>query len=77
VGKPKKYWIGMAPKKCDGCHLEIPSTVGTIFYDAKHPMLGQWGFFCIYCFVRYNLSLGSGFGQQYTLEADGWVKTKG
>jgi hypothetical protein len=68
-----KYWLSPVPTKCDLCHGPVAGR----FYDAK-TALGPWGIVCPHCFKASGHSLGTGRGQEYTLQNDGkWLKTGG
>ena len=70
--KPRRYWVGEAPVRCDACSGPIIDE----FSDASNG--GIWGCFCPRCVVKYRLSFGLGRGQQYTKQSDDkWLKTKG
>lgn len=72
--KTIKRWLGSTPEVCDTCNKPI---VGK-FYDAKTKK-GPWANMCHKCFTAGPGfgKLGVGLGQEYTVQADGWVKTGG
>lgn len=50
------------PKECNFCNCRIVNK----FYDAKIPSL-SWANLCPECFKGLECSLGTGLGQEYTL----------
>lgn len=69
-----KYWMSTPPSFCDTCNAPIVSK----FYDAKTEM-GPWACMCPECQVKGpGLNrVGTGKGQEYTLQDGKWVKTGG
>lgn len=72
-----KFYAGSV-ETCDWCHALFTSEVGEKMYDAKS-QIGPWGNFCSKCFKDCTRGqLGTGYGQEYTRQADDkWLKTGG
>jgi len=60
VDKPKKYWCGPIPKKCDICG-EILTDV---WIDGR-TIYGPWADMCRTCHGRIGCGVGVGNGQMY------------
>jgi len=58
--KPKKYWMGSTPDKCDICHTPLT----TVFIDGR-TRLGYWAIMCPTCHRHHGSGLGTGCGQKY------------
>lgn len=71
---------GYPPSTCDVCSEPISHQAGTRVYDAV-VSTGRgrgWAWCCSECFRSGSGSLGTGRGQEYTLELSGkWFKTAG
>ena len=64
-----KQWTGAAPAICDLCHQPIT----TAFVDGKVKG-GGWALMCPRCHQRAGIGLGTGKGQQYHKQPNGWLK---
>lgn len=68
-----KYWIGIAPTKCDITGLPVIDT----FIDGA-TIHGPWGFMIPETHKTFGRGLGTGKGQRYEKQSDGrWIKTEG
>ena len=66
-------WTNPPPAHCDLCGLALV----TQFIDGKTDR-GPWGCLCPTCHREHGCGLGTGRGQEYTLNTAGeWVKTAG
>ena len=72
-----KYYAGSV-STCNWCSTPFAQGEGQKMYDAKS-LMGPWGNFCSACFKDFTQGkLGTGYGQEYTRQADGkWLKTGG
>lgn len=68
----RKMWMGSKPVCCDICD----GLILTKFIDGKVGN-GPWGILCPDCHAKHGCGLGTGRGQQYTLEGVDWFKTGG
>lgn len=73
--KEKRYWQGSLPDKCDICHTKVIDL--KVFIDGD-TIIGRWKIMCRDCFAAHGVGIGTGCGQEYTLQLDGrWLKTRG
>ena len=70
--KTKRKTYAGAPPVCNICKLPF----GNQMYDSKTSK-GAWANMCHVCFTRYGCGLGTGLGQRYVLEPEGWIKVAG
>jgi hypothetical protein len=75
MAQRKTYWMGHLDDECQICNRPFNGEM----YDAAIPSkMGAWGNICKTCFKNNGCKTGTGFGQQYTLQADKrWLKVKG
>lgn len=67
----RKTYVG-APATCQICN----GSFDAVMYDAR-TQFGRWANLCTGCYKRFGCGLGTGLGQRYVLEADGWIKVAG
>lgn len=58
------------PTSCDACDAPLDETA----YDARDPLSGSWGIFCPQCFTFRGCQLGTGRGQLYRRQPEGWYQ---
>jgi V8-like Glu-specific endopeptidase len=58
------------PTTCDACAAPLGRTA----YDARDPLSGSWGIFCPQCFTFRGCQLGTGRGQLYRRQPEGWYQ---
>ena len=71
VKSKRKVYVG-APSTCNICNGPFCGQM----YDGK-TTTGPWANMCESCFRFFGVGLGTGLGQRYVLEADGWIKVAG
>ena len=71
VKSKRKTYVG-APSTCDICNGAFKG----VMYNAM-TRDGPWGNICKSCFAFDGIGLGTGLGQRYVLEAEGWIKVAG
>lgn len=67
----RKTYVG-APSTCNVCSGAFKG----VMYDAR-TQSGRWANLCTGCFHAYGSGLGTGLGQRYVLEPEGWIKVAG
>lgn len=66
-------WVGTPPKGCDICGLEFTDE----FIDGR-TIYGAWAFLCLECHQTKGCGFGTGNGQRFKKQAEGfWVKVEG
>jgi len=69
-----KYWYGSDPVKCDYCQEKFNGK----FIDGRMHNYSTWLRMCSACHEEVGVGLGTGKGQEYTLQPNGrWLKTAG
>ena len=78
MAKPRRYWMGTTPEKCDICSFVFKSYFVDGATKGDSGWHGMWGCMCVKCHRIHGIGLGTGRGQKYKKEANGvWYKHGG